>query len=216
MPAEITPRITEENEFTLTFERLDNAGVVQETLYYATRAMVTRATDTPANTTFHEYVVDPGGIRRQAFAGGRGSGFVAPTWGTIELINADGSFDSWLDNTLDGWRVTCRYGPHAGEYPAEWRTVYIAWIDGAPQLDRRRVRLTVRGRERLFDKPILTARFDGTAGTYNGINLNGSGLASGRLKHLAIGPNPPYYEPILLSELDNLWFVSLGVPASAY
>lgn len=206
--------MTSNHCFTLTFERLDASGTVLESLYYGTRALVTAATDTPADATFRELVSDPGSVRRQIFSGTRGAGLVAPTWGSVELINAGGDFDSWLDSTLDGWRITCRWGPHGGAYPADWSTVYVAWVDGPPQMDARRVTLRLRGRERIFDAQIITTTFDGSAGTHGGYDLNGSGIADGRLHQIVIGTPAPY-EPILLSETDNLWFVTAGIPAAA-
>lgn len=197
--AEVEPRITEHTICVLRMDVVDEAGDPL-TVYYSTRAMVSSATSTPAHETFRELVTDPGSIRRQAFGSDRASAIVAPTWGAIELNNAAGQLDAWIDYATDGGKVTCYYGPHNGAFPGEFRVAYIAYIDGRPSFDYKRIRLSVRGRERLFDKPIVEDGFDGTGG------LEGTGVAGSRLQQIAMGA-PGYQSPILIDATENAWFV---------
>lgn len=154
---EIEPRRSTETIFTLTIEVKDQSGD-PVTVYLSTRAMITADDDTVPATTFRELVNDPGTVKRQV-SSGRTAGFVAPTWGGAEFNNTEGQFDAWLEYVTDGGKVTCRYGPLGGAYPEEYRTVYIAYIDGYPQFDARTMRLSYRGRERAFDSKVVTDAF---------------------------------------------------------
>jgi len=202
---EIEPRRSTETIFTLTIEVKDQSGD-PVTVYLSTRAMITADDDTVPATTFRELVNDPGTVKRQV-SSGRTAGFVAPTWGGAEFNNTEGQFDAWLEYVTDGGKVTCRYGPLGGAYPEEYRTVYIAYIDGYPQFDARTMRLSYRGRERAFDSKVVTDAFVPTVtNMYNGVDLGGTGVAGSRLKYLVIG-TPGYIEPILIDATNNLWFI---------
>lgn len=201
---EIEPRRSTCHDFTLTIEVRDRYGdpVVA---HLATRAMITADGDTPPATTFRELVNDPGTVKRTVSAG-RTAGLVSPTWGGIELNNTAGDFDGWTEHVCDGGKVTCRYGPRGGAYPEEWRTAYIAYIDGAPQFDAKTMRLALRGRERLLERQVVAATFVPPVPLMqNGVDLGGTGVAGSRRKFLVLG-TPGYVEPILVDELDNLWF----------
>ncbi len=203
---EIEPRKSTSHVFTLTIEVKDQAGD-PVTIHLATKAMITTASDTPPSTTYRELINDPGTVRRQVFGSGRSAGFVSPTWGGAELNNTEGQFDAWLEYVTDGGKVTCRYGPVGGQYPEEFRTVYVAYIDGFPQFDYRTMRLEFRGRERLFDRKVVTEAFVPTVTLMqNGVDLGGTGVAGSRLKYLVMG-TPGYIEPILVDEVDNIWFI---------
>lgn len=202
---EIEPRRTTRNIFVLTIQVKDQAGDPL-TFYCSTKAMITADDDTLPQTTFRELVNDAGTVKR-VVSSGRTAGFVAPVWGGIELCNTSGEFDDWLEYVCDGGKVTCQYGPYGGTYPEEFRTVYIAYIDGAPRVDYRTMRLELRGRERLFDKQVVTETFVPPVPLmHNGVDLGGTGVAGSRRKFLVIG-TPGYIEPILIDPVDNLWFL---------
>lgn len=201
---EIEPRRSTEHDITLTIEVRDRYGdpVVA---HLATRAMITADGDTPPATTFRELINDAGSVKRTV-SGGRAAGLVSPTWGGIELNNTEGDFDDWLEHVCDGGKVTCRLGPRGGAYPEEWRTVYIAYIDGAPQFPAGAMRLELRGRERMLERQVVTSTFVPPVPLMqNGVDLGGTGVAGSRRKFLVLG-TPGYVEPILVDELDNLWF----------
>lgn len=203
---EIEPRKSTNNIFTLTIEVKDQSGIPL-TFHVSTRALITAVGDTPSLTTFRELVNDPGAIKTQAFGSDRSSGLVAPTWGGAEFNNTEGQFDAWAEYVTDGGKVTCRYGPFEGLYPEEYRTAYVAYIDGRPQFDKRKMRLSYRGRERLFDRKVVTEAFVPTvSSTYGSVDLGGTGVAGARLKFLVIG-TPGYIEPVLINAVDNLWFL---------
>jgi hypothetical protein len=203
---EVTPREGGYTLFVLHIEDVyDGAGDPVE-LWVATKAIVTSSDSVPANTAFHEYVIDPGVYRRQAFAGGRSLGFVSPSWGSIELNNhpVQGSaqgFDAWVNYSTDGAKVTCWYGPYGGVFPDEYRPSYIAYVDGRPTVTSKSIRMNLRGRERLFDQPVVTLGFDGSG------DEQGTGVAGAAKRQLVMG-DPGYVSPILIHEVDNIWFIA--------
>lgn len=208
IPYEIEPRISTQHIFTLKLEVFDETGdpVV---IYVSTKAMVTGATDGLASTTFRELINDPGTVRRQVFGNGRSAGIVSPSWGSFELNNNSGNLDYLLDYSTDGGKVTCMYGPYGGSYPAEWRKVYIAYIDGQPTFDAKAVRFNLRGREKLFEKKVVTAGFTNNSGlgfSPTALALERNGIPGARLKQIVMG-QPGYFEPILTNDLESIWFV---------
>lgn len=83
-------------------------------IWASTKAMITGDADTPAAMTFNEHVHDPGVYRRQVFGGSRATGFVSPTFGSIELNNAEDQYGEWVDYATDGAKVKagCQNGGH--------------------------------------------------------------------------------------------------------
>lgn len=203
--SEIEPRISTQQIFVLKLDVLDDNGDAQSH-YFSTKAMVTGDADGIPNTTLRELVNDPGTIKRQVFTGSRAGGVVAPTWGQIELNNASGEFDDWLDYTTDGGKVTCWFGPYGGLFPAEFRQVYIAYMDGAPNIDGKTARFAIRGREKLFDRKVVTRGFNGDSGSVGGTDLEAAGIPGQRMQALTLGL-PGYYEPILLNDIDSVWWL---------
>jgi hypothetical protein len=196
------------NVFAFELE-VKNAAGAPVTVYVATKAFETGPADTPANTLFREVVKDPGGVSLRVFGSGRTAGLVQPTWGSSEFTNVKpgaSSFDAWVDFNANGGRVTCRFGPVGGAYPDDFKMVFRAYVDGRPQVNGQRMQLNYRGRETLFDAPVVTEGFDGTGG------IEGTGAAAGRLRRLVIG-RPGFIEPILIDEVENVWFVADNAPA---
>lgn len=200
--------------FVVTVTVLDAQGA-QVTARVATKAMVTSSTDDPPSTLFRELVLDAGSIRRQVFSNGRNPGVVAPTWGTVTFQNTEGAFDGWLDHSTDGGKITCYYGTFGDPYPSAYTPVYVAYIDGPPVLDAKTVRFNLRGRERLFDKKVVTAAFEDTSGSYAGVLLERTGIPGSRMQFLVMG-TPGYYEPILTNDLNYCFFVAGNPTASIF
>jgi hypothetical protein len=204
---EITPRTSTFNIFTLMLEVFDENGDAY-TMRTSTKAMITGSNDRPADTTFRELLIDPGDVRTQIFGNGRSAGLVAPTWGSIEFDNTSGAFDGWTEYATDGGKVTCYYGPYGGAYPAEFRKVYVAYIEGSPYLDNRIARFELRGREKLLERKIVTRGFTGESGVWYSdmADLVRTGVAGARMRQIVMG-TPGYFEPILTNDLDSIWFV---------
>lgn len=202
---EIEPRVSTQQIFVLKIEVFDADGDPL-TFYFSTKAMITGDSDPVPQTTLRELVINPGTIKRQVFTGSRSSGVVAPTWGQIELENTGHDFDSWLEYSTDGGKVTCWSGPYGGTFPPEFRKVYIAYLDGLPSIDSKTARFDIRGREKLFDRKVVTRGFNGDSGSVGGIDLEAAGIPGQRMQALTIGA-PGYFEPTLLNDVDSVWWL---------
>lgn len=197
---ETTPTVTDFNIYVLHIEDVRNEDGLVLDFWFSTKAMITEETDDPPDETFMELVDDPGLVKRQAFGSDRNSGFVSPTWGGASFNNAGRDFGDWINYSTDGAKVTCFFGPHRGDFPDEFRVAYIAYIDGRPSFSTTAMQVNYRGRERAFDQPVCTLGFDGT-GEYEG-----TGVAGSSVRWLVMG-TPGYREPILIDEVENVWFL---------
>lgn len=202
---EVEPRVSTLNIFVHELEVLDELGDPL-TVRVSTKAFISGSSDRPADTTFRELIADPGTYRRQIFANGRAAGLVAPVFGSCEYHTADGTFDPWIEYATDGGKVTCWYGPAGGAFPAEFRKVFVAYINGDPVFTDTRMRIELRGRESLFNQPFTTTGFDDSAGSIGGVDLEVAGIPGSRRQQIVIG-TPGYYEPILTHDTNNVWML---------
>lgn len=172
---------------------VDDAGT-QQTFYFATRGFATRPTDTPVSQYFEPLIKNPGNLRSELFSGARVGGAVRPAFGEIELNNITGELDDWVDYGIAAGRVVVRFGPLFGAYPAAFATCYIGYAH-AITVDTRSVKIKLRSRDYLLDKPVVTATFEGTGG------LEGTGNTSTK-KRLVFGD--PGYIPLIPVDANQL------------
>lgn len=187
--------------FVITMEVRDASGN-PITVRGATKAMISGSYD------LRELVLDPGSRRRQAIDNSAVPGFVTTSFGEIELINAGapGPFDEWVNYATNGGKVTCEFGWYGDIYPYQFRVVYIAYIIGRPQFNDGVMRLSIGGREWLFDSKIVKTGFSDDTGSENGVDLEIAGLPGSQVKQILCG-TPWYFKPILTNDLENVWFV---------
>ena len=171
----------------------DDAGS-QETFYFSTRGFATKPADVPASTYFEPLIKNPGNLRSELFSGARTTGGIRPAFGEIELNNLTGELDDWVDYGIAGGRVVVRLGPLFGAYPAAFATCYIGYAY-AISVDTKTVKLKLRSRDYLLDKPVVTATFEGTGG------LEGTGNTSTK-KRLVFGD--PGYIPLIPVDANQL------------
>lgn len=176
---------------------VDDVGT-EQTFYFASRGFSSKASDSPASTVFRPLLKNPGSLRRELFSGARVTGEVRPSFGEIELSNIDGALDDWMDYGVSGGRVIVRYGEYGAAYPAAFTTVFIAYAN-ALTCDFKSVRVKMRDRGYLLDKPVVTAVFNGTGG------IEGTGNTS-KKKQLALG-RPGYIPPIMVDANKLIYFV---------
>jgi hypothetical protein len=139
---------------------IDAAGTTT-TLRATTAAhYATGPTDTPANTQYLPRVKTAGLFRRDIASPGRIYGATPAGYGMVELANADGALDGWLDYGFDGRAITLKAGEDGAPY-ADMVTVLLGTMDQV-QADGLGT-LTVRIRDRLheLDKPLLSATYTG-------------------------------------------------------
>jgi hypothetical protein len=180
-------------------------GGVPTTHYFGTTGFATRGTDTPAHTYVSGRLVSPGWIQRSLFSGSRMTGAVRPSYGALELANADGGLDAWIGHAVSGGRVTVRYGEEDAAYPAGYSTVYVAYIERM-QADLQSVRLILRDRlAQALDQPMVAQSFTGAGG------LEGTTGLAGKLKQAVLG-DPGFVPPILVDAARQLWYVQSTGP----
>lgn len=167
---------------------IDDAGTTQ-TFLFAGEGWATLPTDTPANTLVQARLDQPGNFRRELFSGNRTIGAVRPSFGECTLINTDGALDDFARYGFDGRDFILRYGPVGAPYPSGFTTLLRATLRGAT-FDMARVRLIIRDRMELLDRPLSQTTFAGTGGSEGTSELTGKRkpLAFGRLR--SVRPQP--------------------------
>lgn len=203
--AEIEPRDTTDWIFVHKLEVVDEGGN-DYTEWVADDTKVTGSSDRPAATLFRPLLADPGDYRTQVFNGSRLAGAVTTTRGSARYRNTGGRFDSWRRYATDGGRITCWFGPRLGAFPAEFRKVFVGYVDGYPELDADTMTLQFRGRERLLERRPARA-FTGDLGTENGVDLEVDGIPGSAYRPIVMGDSPPYFKPVLTNDTDNVWLV---------
>jgi hypothetical protein len=181
------------------------------TLWASTLAKVTGSADEPANTLFEEVIRDPGEYRAAVFSGSRQPGVVSVTRGGVVYGNPPdssgiGRFDAWVDYATDGGKLTCWMMPPRGAFPADAVELYVAYVDGYPELTGSTMRLQLRGRERLLDRPVVTANFDPDLGAIGGVSLQAPGIPGARRQQIVMG-RPAPIKPILTDDVTGVWFL---------
>lgn len=176
---------------------VDSSGTTQ-TFYFSTEGFATKAADTPSNKVFRELLTDPGSIRRELFSGARVTGENRPSFGQLVLINANGILDDWMGYGVSGAKVVVRYGEAGAAYPVSFATVYVAYAYSLI-VDFSEVRVLLRDRLYLLDRPVVQNIFSGTG------NLEGTGIATGT-KQVVFG-RPGYIPMRLIDQNRQIYFV---------
>jgi hypothetical protein len=163
---------------------IDAAGTTT-TLRATTAAhYATGPTDTPASTQYLPRVKTAGLFRRDIASPGRIYGTTTVGYGMVELANADGTLDGWLDYGFDGRAITIKAGEDGAPY-ADMVTVLLGTMD---QIQANGLStLTVRIRDRLheLDKPLQTVAY--TGGNSLPAGLEGVEDLRGKLKPRVYG-----------------------------
>lgn len=163
---------------------IDAAGTVS-TFYLSTERFTTSPTDTPANISFEDILIDAGSIGINAFSNGRTGGATKLEVGEIKLSNPDGVFDSWSNYSFDGRSITIRSGSPDGDYPTDFATVLSGTSDGI-ELNWNTVIVRLKDKQFYFDKPVLSTVFAGNNSLPNGLEGTSNDVG-GKLKPRTIG-----------------------------
>lgn len=180
---------------------IDAAGTTT-TFLFSTEGWATLPTDTPANTLVKARLDQPGNFRRELFSGNRTVGAVRPSFGECTLINSDGDLDIFAKYGFDGREFKLSYGPVGGAYPSDFTVLLKASLRGAT-FDLKRVKLIIRDRMEILDRPLSQSVFAGTG------NEEGTTELTGKRKPLAFG-NIRSMKPQLLDQNSLLY--SIGAP----
>lgn len=133
------------------------SGVVT-TRYLSSRGYNTGASDTPANTNYMARV--SGGIKFTRSLSLEGS--VSLSFGDIELINADGALDNWLDDYWVNRPITVLVGDPSWAR-SDFRTLYNGTITGIDSRKRDRVNLKIGDLLQRLNTVVSEAKLDDTS-----------------------------------------------------
>lgn len=148
------------------------AGAVTK-LYYSDHGFVTEPADTPANQVFDARVARDFSFRiaRELFGGARIGGRSLPNAGEIVLVNADGALDPLLGYRWDGRAVTVLLGGDGFALGA-FGTIFSGTAQGV-RADDQSIRVVIRDRAYMLERPIQSVLYAGTGGTEGGADLKG-------------------------------------------
>lgn len=196
--------MTARTSFVAELNLVVDADGATTRLLFGTEGWATKPTDTPANTHIAGLLADPGSIRSELFSGARLTGPVRPNFGQIVLNNADGALDALMSYGMGG-TVTVRYGSVGDAYPSAWATVFVAYAY-ALVVDFKEVRVLLRDRLFLLDKPVVTETFAGFGA------LTGTGIAN-KKQQMVLG-RPGLIPLVLIDQNAQIyWMQANGASA---
>lgn len=198
--------MTNQNRYTYVVEvspAINSAGDTK-TFLFSWEGWATKPTDSPSNTLVLARLDQPGNIRMEMYSGNRTVGEVRPTFGECTLINSDGYLDEFANYGFDGREFVVRYGLAGDDYPSNFITILKATLRGAV-FDMQRVRLVVRDRMELLDRPLSQTTFLGTG------NEEGTAELTGTRKPVSFG-RVRSVRPQLLNQSSLLYSVGLPSP----
>jgi hypothetical protein len=163
---------------------IDAAGTT--TVLYSTTAAhyATSASDSPANAQYLPRLKTAGLLRRDITTPGRIYGRTTPGYGFIELANADGALDGWLNYGFDGRQCRILVGEDGAAY-ASMTVVLIGTMDQIQAPTASTLRLRIRDRLHELDKQVQTTAYGGTNALPAGVD--GVDDLQGKLKPRAYG-----------------------------
>ena len=164
----------------------------------ATNGFRTLPGDTPANTHVLPRLKTVGTYSMEMFSSARMTGPVKPSVGEISIINDDGVLDDWIYYGTAGGEVSIYIGDLGQPFPSGYTLVLVAQLFNV-LADFNEIRLRLRDRSYLLDKPVVTDTFKGTG------DLEGPTGFSTK-KPISI-LDPGYVPAILLDTQKQIYFV---------
>src|SRR5215207_1082311 len=173
------------HSYLLEVDAWTGSGV--ETLRLATHTKSTTPTDTPASTVYKGRIADVGQFSRNLFSSGGTFGQASVNYGYVELSNADGALDPWLNYGFDGRAFVLRTLDNADALVSGAQIVFRGTVSGIDSSDAFRVlRLRIVDRLAELDVPIQSLRYAGTT-TSAGNSAEGTADLKGQLKPIVFG-----------------------------
>lgn len=129
------------------------------TRYISNMGFVSRPTDSPANISYDDVVVNVPSINSRMGDVLRGRSMIS--FGSIDISNEGGVRDSWLDDAWDGRPVSIYLG--SVNWPkSDFRRVFVGVTDDIQARSNSVLTLNIRDRQFLLDVPVLTTLIGGT------------------------------------------------------
>lgn len=165
-------------------------GEAEEVLRLSTCGYNTGPADDPPNAHYRKVVSDPGSFTRHLFGPSRTMGAAEASYGAIQIANANGALDAWIDYGFDGRpvvvkRLASEHAPYSSAVTVLRGTIERMDADNAWQS----LRLRFYDRRRALDRPIQE-------NVYAGTTISGGATAEGNVdlkdsvKPLCFGYSP--------------------------
>lgn len=133
------------------------SGGVETTRYLSNKGYVSTATDTPANQTFMPHIT--GGVTVSESLPEDGTASIA--WGDIELANAGGALDPWLNDVWAGRPVIVYVGDVSWPF-ADFQVVFTGLSEDITASSRTSLNLLIRDSSQRLNTPLTDALVGGT------------------------------------------------------
>lgn len=142
---------------TVLVEAVARVGGVETTRYLSNRNYTTAAADTPASTAYTACIA--GGVSTTESLNLDGS--PSMSWGDIEINNADGSRDGWLDDVWANRAVNVYVGDPT--WPrADFRLVFSGVVDDIASRERSTLNLKLRDKLERLNAPLSETTLGGS------------------------------------------------------
>lgn len=162
--------------YTAEIAVFDVPSLTASILYLSTAQLVTKSTDTPANTAFDPRIIDPGSIGIRASEDGVTFGQLRLEIGELVIANIDGAYDYLVDyKSLAGRAVIIRYGDDSSAYPSGFTTLFKGTCDGF-EITYDKFIINLRDNSFLLDDVLITDTYAGNNALPAGIEGTPSDL----------------------------------------
>lgn len=174
----------------------------------STHGFKTKPSDTPSNVHAPARLLNPGTFSQEMFSSARLTGAVKPSVAEIVISNDDGALDSWVELGTAGGEVTVWVGYEgSSNFPSGYVQVFTAQLFNV-LADFTEIRLRLRDRSYLLDKPVVTDTFTGTGDLEGPTGFN-------QKKPLAI-LNPGYVPAICVDTVKQIYYVQSNAIQANY
>lgn len=154
-------------------------------VYASDMGFTTGGSDIPAHTSFPPRLTGPFNYQARMFEGNEPTGRTKPGFGDITINNADSGLDDKLKFGWDGREILL----YRGERGAAFSTFSLIFRGTAEGLfwDEREIRVRLRDRQVVFDRPIQGRLYGGTGGADGSEDVAGKPIpqAYGKLFNIA-------------------------------
>lgn len=129
----------------------------ESTEYMSNSGFVSSATDTPANTSYDDIIIEvPSfdiGLEVPDPVSGNMKISTKSSWGEIKVINEGGVRDGWLNRAWDGREIKLFLGSPSWN-KSDFRTVLVGVVEDIEPSGSSEITFVLRGRDYLLDVPI--------------------------------------------------------------
>jgi hypothetical protein len=139
------------------------------TWYFSTSEFTTKPSDTPANISFVNRILNPGSIGISLYSNGKTSGGSKLEIGDVVLLNNDGALDELTRYSFDGRDFIIRRGDSKAAYPSGFTTIFIGTAESI-DVNYDSITFRLRDKSYLLERPLLTTNYGGTNSLPNGID----------------------------------------------